>query len=726
LNFDAASGFSEISLRQIPRGIRTVDREAETPMQAEMGKLKAIFLEAVENYAPEQWGAYLDEACGGDRALRENVEMLLEAHQEGCSLMEKGPLATVDSVGLTAVGAGTGSRIGPYTLREQIGEGGFGLVFVAEQQRPVRRQVALKIIKPGMDSRDVIARFEAERQALALMDHPNIARVLDAGTTESGRPYFVMELVRGIPITDYCDKHHLAPRERLSLFLDVCQAVQHAHQKGIIHRDIKPGNVLVTLHDTRPIVKVIDFGVAKAINQQLTERTIYTKFSQMVGTPLYMSPEQAEMSGLDVDTRTDIYALGVLLYELLTGTTPFDSRRLKEAAFDEVRRIIREEEPPKPSTRISALGDTLDTVAARRKTDPRKLSLLMRGDLDWIAMRALEKDRTRRYQTANGLARDLDRFLADEPVEARAPSTAYQIRKLMKRNRGLFVTGALLLIVVSLAGGVSIWQYVRAANAQRTAALQRLAAQEARREAELANQRLQRNRSLALASTALLLAANRDYENSLVQFERALDMDPNNALAANNFAWVLVTAADRELWDAQRAAELAQHAIDLVPDAGLFWNTLGVAHYRLGNWQQAIESLEKSLELLGREAYGFNAFCLSMSYAQLGRREDARSCYDAGMAWMKENNPGDAELAQFCKEAESLLRDSEKSKEISQEEADDGNCSTGKAVPPGSGDPVASANDRLAMMLPLIKALTNDTVFLSTTGMDVRYTGHPT
>ena len=354
-----------------------------------------------------------------------------------------------------------GIVIGPYKLLEQIGEGGFGVVFMAEQQRPVRRRVALKVIKPGMDTRQVIARFEAERQALALMDHPNISRVLDAGATESGRPYFVMELVRGIPLSEFCDQNRLTVGERLELFITVCHAVQHAHQKGIIHRDIKPNNVLVTLHDGTPVAKVIDFGIAKATGQQLTEKTLFTSFAQMVGTPLYMSPEQAEMSGLDVDTRSDIYSLGVLLYELLTGTTPFDQERMRTAGYDEVRRIIREEEPAKPSARISTLNRAATTVTANRKSDPSRLRQLFRGELDWIVMKALEKDRNRRYETAAAFAADVQRYLNDEAVEACPPSARYRFRKFARRNKAAFLTGsavavAMLVAVGSLISGVVV------------------------------------------------------------------------------------------------------------------------------------------------------------------------------------------------------------------------------------------------------------------------------
>src|SRR5262245_42242886 len=328
-----------------------------------------------------------------------------------------------------------GTIIGQYKLLEQIGEGGFGIVFMAEQREPIRRKVALKVIKPGMDTRQIIARFEAERQALSLMDHPNIARVLDAGATGSGRPYFVMELVKGVSITEFCDKNQLAPEARLKLFIDVCHAIQHAHHKGVIHRDIKPTNVMVTLHDGNPVVKVIDFGVAKATVQRLTERTLFTAYGQMVGTPAYMSPEQAEMSGLDIDTRSDVYALGVLLYELLTGTTPLEGKRLRDAGYVEMQRLIREEEAPRPSTRLSSLGDSATVLAGNRGMDARRLAQLLAGDLDGVVMKALEKDRTRRYETANGFAMDVQRYLHHEAILARPPATAYKLKKFAQRNR---------------------------------------------------------------------------------------------------------------------------------------------------------------------------------------------------------------------------------------------------------------------------------------------------
>ncbi|HEX5105116.1 MAG TPA: protein kinase, partial [Pirellulaceae bacterium] len=357
-----------------------------------------------------------------------------------------GLVATIDNPPFERLG----TQIGPYKLLEQIGEGGFGVVYMAEQASPVRRRVALKLIKPGMDSHQVVARFEAERQALAVMDHPHIAKVLDAGTTDSGRPYFVMELVRGVPVTQYCDENSLSVRERLDLFMAICQAIQHAHTKGIIHRDIKPTNVLVTRQDGQPVVKVIDFGIAKAMGQRLTERTLFTGFAQMIGTPLYMSPEQAELSSTDIDTRSDIYSLGVLLYELLTGSTPVNKKQLKEAAFDEIRRIIREDEPPKPSTRISS-AESAPSIAAQRHTEPAKLARLVRGELDWIVMKALEKDRNRRYETASGFARDIERYLNDEPVLACPPSAAYRFGKFARRNRGALAIASVAVLSVLLA-----------------------------------------------------------------------------------------------------------------------------------------------------------------------------------------------------------------------------------------------------------------------------------
>ena len=390
-----------------------------------------------------------------------------------------------------------GETIGPYKIMEEIGEGGMGIVFVAEQRKPVRRKVALKIIKPGMDSKEVIARFEAERQALAMMDHPNIAKVLDVGTTDSGRPYFAMELVRGLTITDYCDQHLLTTQQRLDLFVTVCHAIKHAHQKGVIHRDVKPSNVLVTLHDGKPVPKVIDFGIAKAINQQLTERTVYTRYSQLVGTPLYMSPEQAELSGLDVNTRTDIYSLGVLLYELLTGTTPFEKQRLHQAAYDEVRRIIREEEPPKPSTRVNTMGASATSVAAHRRVDVKRLSQIVRGDLDWIVMKALDKDRTRRYDTADALASDVMRHLDNKPVVASPPSITYRLRKYARRHRAAIGTAAFAMTALLLGCVVSLWQAILATQASREADQARTQAVQA-----FEKTKAQKSRALAAERTA--------------------------------------------------------------------------------------------------------------------------------------------------------------------------------------------------------------------------------
>ena len=431
----------------------------------------AVFSEA-RRLPVSQRDAFLNQACAGNAALRRHVQELLRAGDEAGSFLESPaahpPGADAASRINPIPSEKPGDKIGRYKLLQQIGEGGCGVVYLAEQEEPVRRRVALKVIKLGMDTKNVIARFEAERQALALMDHPNIARVLDAGATDTGRPYFVMELVRGVKITDFCDQSNLPIRERLDLFVQVCRAIQHAHQKGIIHRDIKPSNILVTVNDGVPVPKVIDFGIAKATQGRLTDQTLFTAFEQFVGTPAYMSPEQAVMTSLDIDTRSDIYSLGVLLYELLTGKTPFDQQDLLAAGMDEMRRTIREKEPAKPSTRL-----TQELVAqaenAKRREAIETTVHFVRGDLDWIVMKALEKDRRRRYETANGFARDIERFLADEPVVARPQSRLYVFQKTVRRHKFGFATAGALLTVLAAGVVVSTHEAIRSQLAEHQA-----------------------------------------------------------------------------------------------------------------------------------------------------------------------------------------------------------------------------------------------------------------
>jgi len=435
-----------------------------------------LFNQALE-YAPDERTIFLASKCGGDIALRNRVEILLQAHENpGDFLQDKSGAASNTTIVYDPamidpkLTEPLGQTIGPYKILQQIGQGGFGTVFMAEQVVPVRRKVALKILKPGMDTREVIARFEAERQALAMMDHSNIAKILDGGTTEFGHPYFVMELVKGIPVTEYCDEAGLVIEDRLTLFVDLCRAVQHAHQKGIIHRDLKPSNVLVTEQDGRAIVKVIDFGIAKALEQSLTDKTVFTGYAQLLGTPVYMSPEQVALSAVDVDTRSDVYSLGVMLYELITGTTPFDKTTLSKAGFDDMRRIIREQEPPRPSVRITTtIAHAHFAPTDRHKIHRRRLSDAVRGELDWVVMKSMDKNRDRRYESASALAADIERYLRSEPVEACPPSFLYRLKKLSQRNKALLTTTVLVSLAVIAGAAVSVWQAIEATQARRLA-----------------------------------------------------------------------------------------------------------------------------------------------------------------------------------------------------------------------------------------------------------------
>ncbi|MES2924457.1 MAG: protein kinase [Verrucomicrobiota bacterium] len=556
----------------------------ELPRQANRadGILDAVL--DLESSAREE---YMIRTCGGDLTLLAEVRALLAAHEAmptrflAQSAMEEIAVGELDvTVRSLPVATPTlhaaeraGEMIGHYKLREQIGEGGFGTVWVADQEQPVRRRVALKIIKMGMDTKEVIARFEQERQALAMMDHPNIARVLDAGVTQTGRPYFVMELVRGVKITDYCDDKELSTRERIELFIHVCQAVQHAHQKGIIHRDLKPSNILVTINDGVAVPKVIDFGVAKATQGRLTDGTIYTQFQQMIGTPLYMSPEQAEMTSLDVDTRSDIYALGVLLYELLTGRTPIDNTTMAKAGMDEIRRLIREVDPPKPSQRLKTLdGNELTSMAKRRHTEPAKLPGALRGDLDWIVMKCIEKDRARRYDTANGLALDLQRHLKNEVVIARPPTAGYLLGKLIRRHKVAFAAGAAIAaaLLIGIAGTTS--GFIRARQ-------QRDVAEKATEAARLARQEAEANEQLAAKSERKAAASATDARYQLTRLHVATGTqanergDPFTALLWYVRAWQGDPEPAREAAHRMRLGAV----LDGMPRlAGVCFHTVGV------------------------------------------------------------------------------------------------------------------------------------------------------
>jgi serine/threonine protein kinase/tetratricopeptide (TPR) repeat protein len=505
---------------------------------------EALFAAALAITVPAERRTFLAEACRGDRHRLAQVEALLHAHEHPDPFLQPAT-APVRPTFPEPITEGPGTVVGAYKLLEQIGEGGFGVIFLAEQQEPVRRKVALKVLKPGMDTRQVVARFEAERQALALMDHPNIAQVFDGGQTASGRPFFVMELVKGVPITQYCDEYNLPIDERLGLFASICQAIQHAHQKGIIHRDLKPSNILVSLQDSLPIVKVIDFGIAKATGAQLTDKTLFTNFGQIIGTPVYMSPEQAQLNAVDIDTRTDIYALGVLLYELLTGTTPFDAERLRTAGYDEMRRIIREEEPVPPSTRISTLGQSAPTVSAQRQCDPRRLRRVLRRELDWIVMKALEKDRNRRYETASAFVADVLRYLHDEPVLACPPSAAYRLRKFIRRQRGRLIGASVVTVGLLVALAVVASGLYDLATRQ---------AEDIRRAQELfsAARGLLIDKALAPESQAARARQKLAEARSLIAKDRALHGNVADE----------VEALEAELKDFERFVELEEQAHD--------------------------------------------------------------------------------------------------------------------------------------------------------------------
>lgn len=547
---------------------------------------ESLFIEALEIRDPSERIAYLDRVCAGDAAARIRLERLLEQHEKAGHFLEQPAAArATETFDPTAMAEQTsrqspesvGTRIGPYKLLQQIGEGGMGTVFMAEQLEPIQRKVALKVIKAGMDSRQVIARFEAERQALAIMDHVNIARVFDGGTTEAGRPYFVMELVTGVPITKYCDDNHLTPRDRLELFVPVCQAIQHAHQKGIIHRDVKPSNVLITLYEGRPVPKVIDFGVAKAIEQTAIERMGFTQLGTIVGTPEYMSPEQAEINPQGVDTRSDIYSLGVLLYELLTGSTPLSQKRLKNAAYAEILRIIREEEPPKPSTRLSGSGEALASISAQRDTEPSKLTKLVRGELDWIVMKCLEKDRSRRYETANGLASDVQRYLNDESVQACPPTRKYRFQKFARRNKVALLTSALVAAALVAGTSVAIWQAVLATRAKQEALA---AAAETRIERD--NAVTQKAR--ADEGAAITMAVNQFLLDDLLA-EAAPEQNPR---ARKVTVEELLARAAKKIEGRFEKQPIIEAAIRL---------TIGITYRKMGDNAAALPHLERALTI---------------------------------------------------------------------------------------------------------------------------------
>jgi serine/threonine protein kinase len=635
-------------------------------MPADAHRVQAIFLRAIEAADPATRAQVLQNECGVDAELRERVEALLRGHDASGGFLDKPPVSPISTVDEPRLTEGPGTRIGPYKLLQQLGEGGMGVVFMAEQVEPVHRNVALKVIKPGMDTQQVVARFEVERQALALMDHPNIAKVLDAGATDSGRPYFVMELVKGLPITNYCDQEHLLPRERLELFVSVCQAVQHAHQKGIIHRDLKPSNILIALYDGRPVPKVIDFGVAKATIAKLTDRTLFTEVGHAIGTWEYMAPEQAELNNLDIDTRADIYALGATLYELLAGSPPFTKAQLRSAAFEEMLRLIREVEPPRPSTKLSS-SEELPSLAAKRKLEPAKLSRLVRGDLDWIVMKCLEKERGRRYETANQLAEEVRRFLADEPVQAGPPSLRYRAGKFLRRHRGPVLAGALVafaLITGIIGTSYGMWRASNEAYAKGQALIREHDALKKEKERADSEGRALSAEKLANAKErAALLEEER--ERKFAQAISAFVKDDFLALTSvegqQRFGGPQEDGLNkdtglRELLD--RAAEKLRSRKDLEPriEAELCW-IIGVNYRGIGEAAKGVPFLERAVALrkhdLGVEhKETLNAQnSLAVCYEAAGRLDLALPLYEETFKLMKAKLGPDHPYTLSCMES---------------------------------------------------------------------------
>ena len=595
--------------------------------------VKSLFLSLIDLASESERNAFLDEHCGSNSALRQELLALLQHDREGGSFLAKQAFATqvhTPSEHASAEHASAGSPsqnehsgtiiAGKYTLAESIGEGGMGSVWRAKQSEPVKRFVAVKLIKAGMDSKQVLARFNAERQALALMDHPNIAKVLDGGLHD-GRPYFVMELVKGVPITEYCDHKKLTPQRRLELFVSVCHAIQHAHQKGIIHRDIKPSNVLVAMYDDQPVVKVIDFGVAKATGGNLTEATIDTGFGSVVGTPQYMSPEQATFNNLDIDTRSDVYALGILLYELLAGSTPFSAKELQQKGLLEILRVVREEEPPRPSTKLST-ASAVPSISAQRGTEPKKLALLLRNELDWIVMKALEKDRTRRYETASGFAADVQRYLAGEPIQVHPPSNAYRLNKFVRRNRvQVMAAAAVSLALVAGVIGTS-WQAIQAERAR---------AGEAKRAEAEKNAKEEAVKNLAFAKKG---------NEILGSIFTGLDPKANYATVGE-----MTQALKDNLKKAVQ--ELEGSAIGDPLTVAEMQYTLGDSLLGLGDANQAIHLFEKALETR-KTKLGPDHPCtvqsmsnLARGYNRVGRLDLALPLFEESLTCRKANQGAD-------------------------------------------------------------------------------------